>query len=117
MQIPRTQVFDSATEQAYERLDGLLTNAARDMAFTGLNTGAVDPQAAKKVADRVARRAAETYQHLLAAGDAERTAKTLAKLLTELTVSSTAMWVAATHAAVNGATEARRGNDTGETSP
>jgi hypothetical protein len=100
MEQPQTQVFDPKTENAYRRLDSAMTDAITEMTRASLNKGSVDLDVAKAATDRLVRRATGAYKDVLESGDAKAQAKVLARILAELTVSSTSTWVVATHAGI-----------------
>jgi hypothetical protein len=102
MEQPQTQVFDPKTENAYRRLDSAMTEAISEMTLDALTRGTVDPDVAEAATNRLIHRATGAYRDVLESGDsnAPAKAKVLAQILAELTVSSTSMWVVATHSAL-----------------
>lgn len=98
METPQTQHFDPRTENAFRRLDSAMSNAISDMTLASLSKGTVDPDAAKAATERLIRRATRAYKDVLESHDSEAQAKMLARILAELAVSSTSMWVVSVHA-------------------
>lgn len=97
----RTQGFGPVAEDAFRHLDLVMASGIREIAFASLAKGEVEPEVAEQASDRMVRRATATYKKILEDGhDQQQTAMTLARLMAELTVSSTTVWVAAQHGAI-----------------
>lgn len=97
METPQTQNFDPTIQNAFDRLDSALSDAIVDMTLASLNKGTVDPDVAKAATERLIRRATRAYKDVLESEDTEAKAKVLARILAELAVSSTSMWVVSVH--------------------
>lgn len=97
----QTQVFPPVVEDAFRHLDRVMAGGIREIAFASLTKGEVDPKVAQEASDRMVRRATDAYKKVLDdCRGTQDTAKTLARLMAELTVSSTAIWVVAQHTAI-----------------
>lgn len=98
----QTQVFPPVVEDAFRHLNRVMAGGIREIAFASLNKGQVEPEVAKEASERMVRRATNAYKKVLEdCQGTQDTAKTLARLMAELTVSSTAIWVVAQHTAIN----------------
>lgn len=106
MDAPQTQTFTPNIDDAFRRLDRVMATGIREITFASLAKGQVDPQVAQDAADRMVRSAAEAYKKVLQDGRSQQdTAQTLARILAELTVSSTSIWVLAQHTAITSMAE------------
>jgi hypothetical protein len=101
MEQPQTQVFEQKTENAYRRLDAAMSEAITEMTLASLTKGSVDLDVAKAATERLIRRATGAYKDVLVeSGNANAQAKLLARILAELTISSTSTWVVAAHTGI-----------------
>ncbi|MEG3615567.1 hypothetical protein [Isoptericola haloaureus] len=98
----QTQTFTTEVETAYRELSYLAARQIREITFASLNEGTIDPKEAKKAANKAVPRATKAFQQILDNTPKADQAKTLARILAELTVSETETWVVATHTAING---------------